>query len=81
MANFPMDPLAYVPRGGVLLDGGGELRKARNFVSLAGQHIRLNEDLAIANCDLNLTALERHEFLMLIHHHLTQVLRLQVLRL
>ncbi|KAG8091423.1 hypothetical protein GUJ93_ZPchr0012g21564 [Zizania palustris] len=80
MANFPMDPLAYVPRGGVLLDGGGELRKARNFVSLAGQHIRLNEDLAIANCDLNLTALERHEFLMLIHHHLTQVLRLQVLR-
>ncbi|KAG8058179.1 hypothetical protein GUJ93_ZPchr0002g26518 [Zizania palustris] len=79
MANFPMDSLAYVPRGGVLLDGGGELRKTRNIVSLAGQHIRLNEDLAIANCDLNLTALERHEFLMLIHHHLTQVLRLQVL--
>ncbi|KAG8083429.1 hypothetical protein GUJ93_ZPchr0015g6878 [Zizania palustris] len=80
MANYPMDPLAYVPRGGVLLDGGGELRKIRNVVALSGQHIRKNEDLAIANCEEFLTAVERHEFLLLIHHHLTQVLRLQVLR-
>ncbi|KAG8053717.1 hypothetical protein GUJ93_ZPchr0001g30831 [Zizania palustris] len=81
MANYPMDPLAYVPRGGVLLDGGGELRKVRNVVALSGQHIRKNEDLAIANCEEFLTAVERHEFLLLIHHHLTQVLRLQVLRI
>ncbi|KAG8094865.1 hypothetical protein GUJ93_ZPchr0012g19657 [Zizania palustris] len=80
MANYPIDPLAYVPRGGVLLDGGGELRKVRNVVALSGQHIRKNEDLAIANCEEFLTAVERHEFLLLIHHHLTQVLRLQVLR-
>ncbi|KAG8080669.1 hypothetical protein GUJ93_ZPchr0007g3837 [Zizania palustris] len=79
MANFPMDPLAYVPRGGVMIDGGGELRKSRNVVSLSGQHLRKHEDLAIAICDENFTALERHEFLLLIHHHLTQVLRLQVL--
>ncbi|KAG8055945.1 hypothetical protein GUJ93_ZPchr0001g30415 [Zizania palustris] len=75
------DPLAYVPRGGVLLDGGGELRKVRNVVALSGQHIRKNEDLAIANCEEFLTAVERHEFLLMIHHHLTQVLRLQVLRI
>ncbi|KAG8083254.1 hypothetical protein GUJ93_ZPchr0015g6852 [Zizania palustris] len=80
MANFPMDPLAYIPKGGVLIDGGGELRKRRNVVSLSGQHLRKHEDLAIANYDENFIALERHEFLLLIHHHLTQVLRLQVLR-
>ncbi|KAG8048167.1 hypothetical protein GUJ93_ZPchr0008g13871 [Zizania palustris] len=72
MANFPLDPLVYVPRGGVLIDGGGALRKRRNVVSLSGQHMHKHEDLAIALCDDNFTALERHEFLMLVHHHLTQ---------
>ncbi|KAG8085036.1 hypothetical protein GUJ93_ZPchr0010g10373 [Zizania palustris] len=71
MANFPMDPLIYVPRGGVLIDGGGALRKMRCVVMLSGQHVKKNEDLAIANCDEAFTALERHEFLLLIHHHLT----------
>ncbi|KAG8057913.1 hypothetical protein GUJ93_ZPchr0002g26446 [Zizania palustris] len=80
MANFPLDPITYIPRGGVLSDGGGELRKQSTFVSLSGQHIRRNEDIALAVCDENFTALERHEFLLHIHHHLTQVLRLQVQR-
>ncbi|KAG8045018.1 hypothetical protein GUJ93_ZPchr0008g11633 [Zizania palustris] len=81
MTNFPADPIAYIPRGGVLSDGGGELRKRRTIVSLSGQHIRRNEDLALAICDENFTPMERHEFLLLIHHHITQVLRLQVQRL
>ncbi|KAG8059652.1 hypothetical protein GUJ93_ZPchr0002g24075 [Zizania palustris] len=78
MANFPVDPLTYIPRGGVLSDGGGELKK--RTVSLSSQHIRRYEDLALVNCEENFTALERHEFLLLIHHYLTQVLRLQVQR-
>ncbi|KAG8059683.1 hypothetical protein GUJ93_ZPchr0002g24853 [Zizania palustris] len=58
-------------RGGVLSDGGGELRKRCTVVSLSGQQIKKNEDLAIALCDDHFDALERQEFLQLIHHHLT----------
>ncbi|KAG8099445.1 hypothetical protein GUJ93_ZPchr0013g33861 [Zizania palustris] len=36
MANFPVDPIFFVPRGGVLADGGGELRKRRSVVTLTG---------------------------------------------
>ncbi|KAG8088726.1 hypothetical protein GUJ93_ZPchr0010g8172 [Zizania palustris] len=72
MENFAMDPLIYIPRGGILIDGGGPHRKKRSVVSICGQHVKKNEDMAIANCDDNFTALERHEFLLLIHHHLTQ---------
>ncbi|KAG8094892.1 hypothetical protein GUJ93_ZPchr0012g20302 [Zizania palustris] len=72
MANFAMDPIMYVPRGGTLIDGGGALRKRRSVVTLSGQHVRKNEDMAIATCANAFTAMERHEFLLLIHHHLTQ---------
>ncbi|KAG8081310.1 hypothetical protein GUJ93_ZPchr0007g4543 [Zizania palustris] len=72
MANFPIDLIMYVPRGGVLIDGGGPLRKSKCVVTLSGQHVKKNEDMAIAICDEAFTALERHEFLLHMHHHITQ---------
>ncbi|KAG8074242.1 hypothetical protein GUJ93_ZPchr0006g42637 [Zizania palustris] len=70
-----MDPLIYIPRGGTLIDRGGPHRKKRSVVSICGQHVKKNEEMAIAICEDNFTAWERHEFLMLIHHHLTQEMR------
>ncbi|KAG8065841.1 hypothetical protein GUJ93_ZPchr0004g40087 [Zizania palustris] len=80
MANFPVDPIPFIPRGGIVLDDGGGLRKRRTVVSLLGQQIKKNEDLAITLCEEQFDALERQEFLQLIHHHITQVLQHQVLR-
>ncbi|KAG8065205.1 hypothetical protein GUJ93_ZPchr0004g40149 [Zizania palustris] len=80
MANFPVDPFPFIPQGGVLSDGGGELRKQRRFITLSGQHIRRNEDMAIAECDAELNPMEQQEFLQLIHQCITQNLRQQVLR-
>ncbi|KAG8052701.1 hypothetical protein GUJ93_ZPchr0001g31990 [Zizania palustris] len=77
MANFPVDPIPFIPRGGVLLYGGGVLRRCCNVVSLSGQQINKHEDMAIAIYEEHFDALERQEFLQLIHHHITQVLRLQ----
>ncbi|KAG8048602.1 hypothetical protein GUJ93_ZPchr0009g716 [Zizania palustris] len=71
------DPIFFLPWGGVLTDGGGELRKQCIVVSLLGQQIKKNEDLAIALCDDHMDAMERQELLQLIHHHITQVLHLQ----
>ncbi|KAG8084511.1 hypothetical protein GUJ93_ZPchr0010g7750 [Zizania palustris] len=79
MANYPIDPIFFLPRGGVLTDGGGELRKKCIVVSLSGQQVKKNEDLAIALCDDHLDPMECQEFLQLIHHHITQVLRLQMI--
>ncbi|KAG8088725.1 hypothetical protein GUJ93_ZPchr0010g9200 [Zizania palustris] len=64
----------------MLFDGGGEMRKRRNVVSLSGQQVKKNEDLAIALCDDHMDAMECQEFLQLIQHHITQVLRLHVIR-
>ncbi|KAG8070637.1 hypothetical protein GUJ93_ZPchr0006g45812 [Zizania palustris] len=35
MANYPVDPIFFVPKGGILSDDGGELRKRRTVVSLS----------------------------------------------
>ncbi|KAG8088936.1 hypothetical protein GUJ93_ZPchr0011g28338, partial [Zizania palustris] len=74
MANYPVDPFPFVPRRGVLSDGGGELCKLRRVITLLGQHIKRNEGLAIAKCEGHFDLLECQEFLHLIHHHITQVL-------
>ncbi|KAG8056706.1 hypothetical protein GUJ93_ZPchr0002g24321 [Zizania palustris] len=37
MANFPTDPLPFLPHDGAITDGGGVLRKRRNFITLTGR--------------------------------------------
>ncbi|KAG8094871.1 hypothetical protein GUJ93_ZPchr0012g20151 [Zizania palustris] len=64
----------------MITDGGGELQKWWNVISLSGQQVKKHEDMAILICEDNFDALERHEFLQLVHHYITQVMRLQVLR-
>ncbi|KAG8052456.1 hypothetical protein GUJ93_ZPchr0001g30947 [Zizania palustris] len=51
MVNLATDPLPFLPRGGAITDGGGALRKFRSVVTLTGQHVKRNEDLAIAECE------------------------------
>ncbi|KAG8076282.1 hypothetical protein GUJ93_ZPchr0006g42343 [Zizania palustris] len=75
MANFPMDPLPFLPRDGAISDGGGVLRKRRNLVMLNGQHVKRNEDLVIADCNgaEGFDHLDRQELLQHVYHHITQI--------
>ncbi|KAG8052069.1 hypothetical protein GUJ93_ZPchr0001g30165 [Zizania palustris] len=72
MANFPADPIPFLPRGGGIADGGGALRKLRNVVTISGQHIRRHEDMVIAECEAPLILAERHDLLQQINTHVTQ---------
>ncbi|KAG8093092.1 hypothetical protein GUJ93_ZPchr0012g19630 [Zizania palustris] len=80
MANFPVDPLPYISRGGALSDGGGALRRRRGTVSLSGQIIKRNEDVAIATAGAHLSSQEQQELIPLIYDHITQVLHFHVQR-
>ncbi|KAG8099945.1 hypothetical protein GUJ93_ZPchr0013g37872 [Zizania palustris] len=80
MANFPANPLPFLPYGGVIRDGGGPLRRQRNFIALSGDLIKRHETFAIADHDGPLTPAQRIDLLIAIQHHLGVELRLQVAR-
>ncbi|KAG8077581.1 hypothetical protein GUJ93_ZPchr0007g4428 [Zizania palustris] len=56
----------------MISDGGGELRKPRNVITLSGQQIKKHEDMVILICGDNLDAMERQEFLHQVHDYITQ---------
>ncbi|KAG8088613.1 hypothetical protein GUJ93_ZPchr0010g8517 [Zizania palustris] len=39
MANFPADPFPFLPRGGLLHNGGGQHRRLRNNITVSGVDI------------------------------------------
>ncbi|KAG8081759.1 hypothetical protein GUJ93_ZPchr0014g46840 [Zizania palustris] len=80
MANFPANPLPFVPFGGTLRDGGGPLRRQRNTIALSGKIVPHHECYAIAESDGHIPPAKRSDFLIAIHQQVVHQLLLRVER-
>ncbi|KAG8088727.1 hypothetical protein GUJ93_ZPchr0010g7946 [Zizania palustris] len=78
MANFPANPLLFLPCGGGIDDGGGALRLQHNTVAVSEDYMRLHEEFTIAESDDALDEGERAELLHSISNHLAHLLHLRI---
>ncbi|KAG8095565.1 hypothetical protein GUJ93_ZPchr0012g18966 [Zizania palustris] len=79
MDNFLVNPLPFLLLEVPIDNAEGALRRQRASISVSGDYFKLNEDLAVVECDIALDVEECTALLQAVHQHLAHVLQLQVL--